>query len=61
MSDKFEKPDQPDRLEKQPLKAPDAQEARVAGASDLASVERKRTNASDGSLRRYSYKNSMRN
>jgi hypothetical protein len=55
MSDAKEKAEGPERMAETPaLKSLDAQEARSAGASDLASVEKVRTNASDGSLRRYS-------
>jgi hypothetical protein len=36
------------------LKTADAQSARTASASDLTTVEKSRTNASDGSLARYS-------
>jgi len=45
-----------DRQDRSPdrVTAPDAQEARVAGAADMASAEKSRTNASDGSLRKYS-------
>ena len=44
-----------ERLEPAPdrVSSPDAQAARAAGAGDMASVEKQRTNASDGSLRRY--------
>lgn len=42
----------PDRVS-----SPDAQAARAAGAGDMASVEKQRTNASDGSLRRYNPEN----
>ncbi len=48
-----EKGDRQDRAPDQ-VRAPDAQDARVAGAADMASAEKIRTNASDGSLRRYS-------
>jgi len=49
--------DQPENHAKAPeaqaIKTADAQEARVAGASDMATVQGARTNASDGSLRQY--------
>lgn len=48
-----EKGDRQDRAPDQ-VRAPDAQGARVAGAGDMASIEKQRTNASDGSLRRFS-------
>lgn len=48
-----EKGDRQDRLPDQVL-SPGAQEARVAGAGDMVSIEKQRTNASDGSLRRFS-------
>ena len=48
-----EKGDRQDRAPDQ-VRAPDAQEARVAGAGDMASIEKQRTNASDGSLRKFS-------
>lgn len=48
-----EKGDRQDRASDQ-VRAPDAQEARVASAADMTSAEKIRTNASDGSLRRYS-------
>lgn len=48
-----EKGDRQDRAPDR-ITTPDAQEARVAGAGDMASAEKSRTNASDGSLRRYS-------
>jgi hypothetical protein len=48
-----EKGDRQDHVPDQVL-SPGAQEARVAGAGDMASIEKQRTNASDGSLRKYS-------
>jgi hypothetical protein len=48
-----EKGDRQDRAPDQ-VRAPEAQAARVAGAADMASAEKTRTNASDGSLRKYS-------
>lgn len=48
-----EKGDRQDRAPDR-ITTPDAQEARVAGADDMASIEKQRTNASDGSLRRFS-------
>lgn len=55
MSDAKEKGDRLERAPESPAPTmPDAQDARVAGAAELASAERQRTNASDGSLRKYS-------
>lgn len=48
-----EKGDRQDRAPDR-VTALDAQEARVAGAGDMASIEKQRTNASDGSLRKFS-------
>jgi hypothetical protein len=45
-----EKGERQERLPDQPLKVSAGLEARPAGASDLVSIEKNRTNASDGSL-----------
>ncbi|CAN5154742.1 hypothetical protein BH11CYA1_BH11CYA1_07290 [soil metagenome] len=48
-----EKGDRQDRSPEQ-VHSPDAQEFRLANAGDMVSVEKQRSNSSDGSLRKYS-------